>query len=311
MEYTYSMAKFYKYKNSVFINKHNNSVPVLSYNNGSVEITSNKNSKEIYKQSILVSNLSFIIIHGSALFSSSVLLQSKKDNFGIITLTYAGKAEIISNPEKETNFVYQLAQLKCQETFNFRVARLILEKKFQSQCIAPEKIDYFIIELAKLEDRTQLLSLEASAQKIHFQTIFSELNWIRREPMKKNDEINTLLDFGYTLLFNIMDCIVKMHGLNPYLGIIHTPFYNRHSFTCDCMEPFRKFIDNTVQVILKNKSLTYVDYDEISQKYKLIKGKISEVGLLFIESLHPHLDDMNNFVKDIKQEIYQDQLTNQ
>jgi len=65
----------------------------------------------------------------------------------------------------------------------------------------------------------------------------------RRPP---EDPTNALLSFGYALL--VKDCVLAISGcgLDPHLGVFHTPHHGRPALALDLMEPFRSIIIDSV-----------------------------------------------------------------
>ena len=90
------------------------------------------------------------------------------------------------------------------------------------------------------------MGIEGSAARVYFPRVFSNVNWKGRKPRIKNDYINTTLDIGYTMLFNIVDAILQVYGFDTYYGVFHKCFYMRKSLVCDIMEPMRPIIDYPV-----------------------------------------------------------------
>jgi len=67
--------------------------------------------------------------------------------------------------------------------------------------------------------------------------------WGGRKPKIKPDFINSTLDIGYTILFNLTDAMLGLYGFDVYKGVYHREFYMRKSLVCDMVEPFRPLID--------------------------------------------------------------------
>lgn len=63
------------------------------------------------------------------------------------------------------------------------------------------------------------------------------MNGRNRRPPR--DPVNAMLSFGYALL--VKDCTTALHtaGLDPFLGMYHTPHHGRPALSPDLMEPFR------------------------------------------------------------------------
>ena len=88
------------------------------------------------------------------------------------------------------------------------------------------------------DDRT---NREAMAAKVYFSALFGH-KFRRHAP----DNINSALNYGYTIVRSSIDRIIAAHGYNTALGINHCSVTNRFNLSCDIMEPFRPFIDRVV-----------------------------------------------------------------
>lgn len=53
------------------------------------------------------------------------------------------------------------------------------------------------------------------------------------------DPVNSLLSYGYTLMYYNLLTLVAARGLNPYAGFLHTPRKGHHALVSDLMEEFR------------------------------------------------------------------------
>lgn len=73
----------------------------------------------------------------------------------------------------------------------------------------------------------------------------------RRRP--PTDPVNSLLSFGYTLLFNNVLSLLLAEGLNPYLGNLHRSDRKEPHLAFDLMEEFRSPIVDTLVLVLVNK----------------------------------------------------------
>jgi CRISP-associated protein Cas1 len=72
----------------------------------------------------------------------------------------------------------------------------------------------------------------------------------RRPPL---DPVNALLSFVYTLLTNEVLTAIKVVGLDPYLGSLHTVDYGRPSLACDLVEEWRSFLGDRLVLTLINR----------------------------------------------------------
>ncbi len=67
--------------------------------------------------------------------------------------------------------------------------------------------------------------------------------------------MNSLLSFGYTLLFNNVFSLLLVEGLNPYLGNLHGAERQKAYLAFDLMEEFRSPIVDTLVLKLINKKI--------------------------------------------------------
>src|SRR5690606_28795435 len=116
-------------------------------------------------------------------------------------------------------------------------------------------------------------------------------------PRAKSDELNVLMDIGYTLLFNFMDAILRLYGFDVYKGFYHKLFFQRKSLACDIVEPFRCLIDAS---LLKMHNLKQLDRKD----FKLSKGKVflpynkqGKYLRLFSDTIMDNKEDIFDYVR--------------
>ena len=103
-----------------------------------------------------------------------------------------------------------------------------------------------------------LTNREGHSAKIYFKSLFGE-------DFTRDDisEINSALDYGYSILLSSFNKEVVKNGYITQLGINHRSEFNYFNLSCDLMEPFRPIIDD---VVYKNRYEVFDKY----YKYKLI-----------------------------------------
>jgi CRISPR-associated protein Cas1 len=80
------------------------------------------------------------------------------------------------------------------------------------------------------------------------------------------DPMNSLLSFGYTLLFNNVFSLLLAEGLNPYLGNLHGAERPKAYLAFDLMEEFRSpIVDTFVMKLVNRKILSPTDFTFPSQ----------------------------------------------
>jgi CRISPR-associated endonuclease Cas1 len=140
-------------------------------------------------------------------------------------------------------------------------------------------------EIHSAQTITDLMAVEGRAAKLYFRAYFQEYHWSGRNPRVKNDYINTTLDFGYTLLFNFMECYLRMFGFDVYVGVYHRLWFKRKSLVCDIQEPFRGLIDHTVRTGINRGQIKVDDFENLDGEWHLKREKIMDYNRLFFEVL--------------------------
>ena len=121
-----------------------------------------------------------------------------------------------------------------------------LAKNYRDASLREEayRIDSVATEVRSLSDfdADTLRSLEARAARIYWQaiayTLPSELGFTGRDHDAK-DPFNMALNYGYAILYSTCERALLLTGLDPYLGVFHTPKSGKPSLTLDFVEMFR------------------------------------------------------------------------
>ncbi|MHB1653901.1 MAG: CRISPR-associated endonuclease Cas1 [Desulfitobacteriaceae bacterium] len=121
-----------------------------------------------------------------------------------------------------------------------------------------KKVDAHREELKDIQGRAldstlrgQLLSVEGRASRMYwegFETLMlKQLDFPGREHRGAEDPINSLLNYGYGILYNQMHCALLLGGLEPFAGFMHVDRPGKHSLVLDMVEEFRQpVVDRTV-----------------------------------------------------------------
>jgi len=106
-----------------------------------------------------------------------------------------------------------------------------------------------------------------------------------RNPAK--DEFNALLNYGYGVLYSMVEkgCIIA--GLDPYVGFLHTDSYNKMSLVFDIIEMFRIYVDETVVYLFSRRMIKDEFFEPLEQGMGLSKdGKAA-----LIEALNKNFEE--------------------
>lgn len=140
------------------------------------------------------------------------------------------------------------------------------------------------------EKRKSIMGYEGSAGRIYFEA----LNYIMPERFKFNgrsrqpalDEFNCLLNYGYGILYSLVEKACIISGLDPYVGFLHMDNYNKRSLVFDLMELFRIMVDRTVVFLFSQRQVKKEYFDK---QYKGITLK-KEGKAFFIEAINKTLE---------------------
>lgn len=146
-------------------------------------------------------------------------------------------------------------------------------------------------------DYNQLMGLEGMASKSFFSAYFQALDWKGRCPRMKTDALNVTLDIGYSILFNYVECFLRMFGFDLYVGVYHRLWFKRKSLVCDLMEPFRCVIDHAILLALNRRQFSVKDFVSVKQEYHLKHEKCSEYYRVFYDALTAHKSDVFKYVQ--------------
>lgn len=90
------------------------------------------------------------------------------------------------------------------------------------------------------------------------------------------DRINSLLNFGYYLLFSRINATVRALGLNPYLGFLHSHADNYESLVCDIQELFRARVDRLILRVIGLGAVTGADFTESAKGFYLKRDGVKK-----------------------------------
>lgn len=274
----------------------------ISYRNDNM-IISDFEGKVKYQQTCY--RIFCLIVIGDCSITTGLLRRARKFAFSICFMNYSMRLySVIKSGLEGNNLLHQkqysysgteLARiLIANKIINQRNALNMIRKKTEYIKEGVSLLDGYISHLSKEDniDRNTLLGIEGNAAKVYFPRIFDNTNWKSRKPRIKYDYINSLLDIGYTILFNFVDCILSVYDFDVYQGVLHTNFYMRKSLVCDLMEPFRPIIDWRVRKGINLGQFKKDDFLLIGQQWQLEYKKTNSYSMIFLEDILAVKDSM-------------------
>lgn len=143
----------------------------------------------------------------------------------------------------------------------------------------------------------EVMGLEGTSAKMFFQTYFEFANWTIRQPRVKQDTLNATLDIGYSMLFNYIECMSRLFGFDPYMGVYHQLWFRRKSLICDLIEPFRCIIEHQIRKSLKYGTFKTSDFELRKNSYYLKSDCRSCYTKVFFEAIISHKNDIYQYIQ--------------
>ncbi len=247
-----------------------------------------------------------IFIVGEFSITSVLIKNCRKYGIAIFLLRQNFELYAAINSSLEGNYLLRERQYRINR--DMEISKNIVKNKAHNQLsLLKEKDKTFNFEGAYTEiclkiknvnDSKELLGIEGSLSKNFFQEYFKDMDWIRRMPRTKYDINNTVMDIGYTFLFNFIDALLCLYGFDNYKGCYHKLFFQRRSLSCDVMEPFRCLIDRQILKSFHLKQIREKDFKLVGGKYVLTWENQSRYGKMFFDCLMERKEEVFLFVKE-------------
>ena len=159
--------------------------------------------------------------------------------------------------------------------FSLRIAKAFVKGKvansrvillrYARKRLAPElkagaaKLKSSLARISGARSLDELRGMEGSAAKTYFfaiaKTISKEWNFNGRKRQPPPDPVNSMLSYGYTLLFYNVYSLLRARGLNPHVGFLHPMRPGHPALVSDVIEEFRAIVVDVVvlNLVLNNK----------------------------------------------------------
>lgn len=150
----------------------------------------------------------------------------------------------ISNQIAILKYFAKYRKERDKETYSRIYERIEEIEKIRGQILA--------VTSQKIDDcREQLLSIEGRTAKLYWDTFVelvpSEVDFEGREHRGAQDPVNSLLNYGYGILYSQVWGAIELAGLDPFAGFLHVDRPGKPSLVLDLVEEFRQqVVDRTV-----------------------------------------------------------------
>lgn len=277
----------------------------IAFSNDNIVI---KDSDDKIKFQLSCYRLFAIFAVGNCSITSVLINNSKKFNFKIIIMNNSFRLIDIIGYQKDGNVLLK----KKQYNYNSIIlSKLIIVNKILNQIFLLnslrnkttklksdiELLYNYIDKVNESPDTYTIMAYEGNASKVFFNNYYGEFDWKGRKPRTRIDYINSILDLGYSILFNFIDSILSCFGFDTYVGILHKQFYMRKSLVCDIIEPFRCIVDKTVRKGINLKQFKVEDFILNKNEYLLKLTERPNYVNVLLKAILEYKDDIFIFVK--------------
>ena len=275
-----------------------------------------KNNQDEVVLQITCHKIFTVWIIGGFSITSVLIERSKKFGFSIYLLSYSHRLLAVVNSVAEGNFLLRKKQYQYQ---SIEIAKGLVHNKISNQMrllkgirnkeeslkIHMNKMSGYLEDLSQATNNQTILGLEGTASRLFFNEWYQHMDWKGRKPRTKTDYLNTLLDIGYTYLFNFIECFLHLYGFDVYMGVYHKEFYMRKSLVCDLVEPFRCIIDKKMRLGYNLGQIKIEDFEERQGQYFLKIDRNKYYVKIIIEEILLHNPNFaSKFIFIIKFQFY-------
>lgn len=224
-----------------------------------------------------------ILIFGNIQITTQAMKFCLEHDIPLILLSSTGKYFGSVESFKKTRVVLHKKQFSAAEDINFSLTlgraivaakinnskvvaqRYIRKRKHMSVAYEITQINILLAKIPFVSGTEELMGIEGAAAARYFSVIRNLIDegWGFKQRLKQPppDPVNSLLSYGYTLLFYNIYAMVRMHGLHPYIGFLHGIRDGHPALVSDIIEEFRApVVDSTVLNMLLRGSLKKEDF---------------------------------------------------
>lgn len=267
-----------------------------------------KNEKYLTK--IPFSKILALFVVGHATLTTPLIDRCNRNGVTVVVVKPNFRLVFCYGKIAEGNFLLRRHQHLFPKE-NLDIAKVLMLSKIQNQRRLLQKTrkkstlftnaisvcDHTLEHLDRQTELSPILALEGKAAKAFFQAYFNDFNWTGRKQRAKTDMINAILDIGYTILFNYVECMLRLFGFDLYIGVYHQLWYQRKSLVCDLVEPFRAIIDQSIRKNLNYKKFQVKDFELRQERYFLRRSDSQKYYEVFFNDIIIYKNEIFLFVR--------------
>jgi CRISPR-associated protein Cas1 len=215
-----------------------------------------------------------LLLFGNIEITHNAIIQLMRNNIDTVFLTRNGRYLGRISPLESKNvflhkrqyhllddpvFALRLVQNIVSGKLSNMATLLMRIKRSRNKSIAGNKakeIQKLIPKLAQAVSIDSVRGYEGRGSAIYFEGFpygfIENMGFTKRVRRPPTDPVNSILSLLYTFLMNRVYGAVRIAGLDPYPGFLHSIDYGRYSLVLDLMEEFRTIIADTLTLSLFN-----------------------------------------------------------
>ena len=269
----------------------------ISYKNRFLVVKQEDDEKYIH-----LSEIDTIIVDSISVSIYSYLLKELSDNK--INIMFCDEkhnpfGELISYYSKHNTSKMIKEQIEWKISDKNKLWTRIVKNKIMNQALLLNKIksNKYELVLSYVDevidgDKT---NREGHAAKVYFNAIYGN-NFARN----LDNEINSALNYGYSVLLSFINKEIINNGYLTQLGIHHKNEFNQFNLTCDLMEPFRVIIDEFVYYNRERKfnteyKLNIINIFNKTFKYQGKKYTLKDIIRIFVKNALESVDNQKKY----------------
>lgn len=204
---------------------------------------------------IPIEDLGIVILQNPAIvITQAVIIACQKNNVVMVFCDERHLPYSVLLPISEGNNLHSKIlqqQLLLTLPTKKRLWQQIVKQKLTEQANTLKALDKTYASLERLSENVKAGdpdNLEAQAAQVYWKLLFG--NEFRRDV--ELDGINSLLNYGYSIMRAMVARAIVGSGLHPTIGLNHHNQYNSLCLADDLMEPFRPWVDLKVYQMIKS-----------------------------------------------------------
>ncbi len=224
-----------------------------------------------------------ILITTSATLSTDAIKLAIENNIDIVFLDFYGNpyGRIWHSKFGSTTFIRRRQLELISEDFGLELVKGWILQKLSNQIQYLNRVKYSKANRESIEDiinqlkthkkhlsqvsgkistnQKKIMGYEGIASRAYFEGLNlilpQKFQFKKRSQHPAEDEFNCLLNYGYGILYSLIERACILAGLDPYIGLLHTDNYNKKSLVFDIIEVFRIHVDKIVVTLINMKKI--------------------------------------------------------